>query len=136
MKSILKIKLHATLMLLVIIGFHLLLDHLYRPLQFKSGHFDLGFAGSFTQITASIGIAMLMIIRDTHQLDHAAALQRQRYFYSVVPVFAMTAYELVQIWYPIATFDATDLLYCLLALMLTDCSVRLVLFSTPLQKST
>jgi len=71
---------------------------------------------------------MLMIIHDAHKLKDSVALKRQVNFYSFVPVFAMTGYELVQIWYPIATFDRTDLIYCLLAFVPCFCSVRLVVF--------
>lgn len=110
--------------LVFVVCLHFLLDIIYRPMQFTGGFLDLGFAGSFTQITAIVGIAMLMVILEAVKQPHASIIKRQPYFYIFVPFIAMLTYEFLQIWYPIATFDAVDLLYCLVALLVNFIVVR------------
>ena len=119
-----KYRRRAILILVFVVGLHLLLDLIYRPMQFSSGFFDLGFAGSFTQITAIVGIAMLMVIFDSVKQQRVSIMKEQRYLYIFVPFLAMLAYELLQIWYPIATFDTADMIYCLVALLVNFIVVK------------
>ena len=111
----------AFFVLILVIALHLFLDFVYRPFQLKRGFFDFAFAGSFTQITAIIGIAMIMIIAEFGKSDVVA---QSPYFFIVVPTVAMIVHELLQIWYPISTFDWLDLFYCVLGSLITSPIVR------------
>lgn len=117
--SLKKAQQRAFFVLIWVIAVHLFLDFIYRPFQLKRGFFDFAFAfaGSFTQITAIIGIAMIMIIAEFGKRD---AVAQSPYFFILVPTVAMIVYELLQIWYSISTFDWIDLFYCVLGALITS----------------
>jgi len=85
---------------------HLALDIVYRPWAFERQPIDLGLAGSFTQVTAVVGVSALMVLLESR------ALWRDRLNESLVvvaPTAGMLGYEVLQRWLPWTTFDPADL---------------------------
>ena len=92
-----------------IVSLHLWMDLVYRSWALEYGWRDAGLASSFTQLTAILGIACVIVLRECRpSVEHPPPLL----YFVIVPTLAMLASEFVQIWLP-ATFDVQDLLYCL-----------------------
>ena len=99
------------LILIPVIVIHLALDILYRPLAYRHSFQDFGFRDSFTQITAVIGISLLMVILER---EDAWDGRVGRLFLIIIPVIAMVVYEFIQLSISTLRFDPQDLLYTLI----------------------
>ncbi len=114
----------ALFLLPIIVGVHLWLDLVYRDWVKAFGWNDWGLADSFTQITAILGIACLMVLREWR--DSVPEPPPQIFFF-LVPVLAMAGYEVLQIWLP-ATFDRQDLIYCLIGAAINGLILKTIVF--------
>ena len=110
--------------LISVILVHILLDQVYRPWQPMFGFYDFYFSESFTQITAILGLSMVMVMVESRK---PAFANLGPLFFTIVPTFAMIAYELMQLWIPFATFDPVDLIYCFIAAFLNYFVVKRIL---------
>lgn len=112
-----------------IVAIHLWMDLVYRAWVGKFGWNDAGLAESFTQITAILGIACVMV-----WIEHRPKIIEPPpfVFFAAVPVIAMAGYELLQIWLP-ATFDVQDLLYCAVGGVINILMLRYFVLKTPSQ---
>lgn len=72
-------------MVLVLI-IHLSFDALYRPMAYSANLHDLGLKDSFTQITAVLGISLLIVIVEK---EKTTTTRSGNYFLAIIPVLAM-----------------------------------------------
>ncbi len=101
----------AILILIPLILTHIVIDTSYRPLAYINSFNDLGFKDSFTQITAVIGISLLMIIFEKKDTWNGKI---GKIFLTVIPIIAMIFYEIIQIFTDSLTFDLQDIIYTLI----------------------
>ena len=104
------VRIRAALVGGTVVPLHLALDLVYRPWALERQPIDLGLAGSFTQVTAVVGVSALMVLLESR------ALWRDRLNESLVvvaPTVGMLGYEMLQRWLPWATFDEADLAWTL-----------------------
>jgi hypothetical protein len=104
-----KLKVLITLIITIIV--HLALDNIYRPAAYSQALYDFGIKDSFTQITAVVGISLLMVLFENEETWHG---KTGRLVLIIVPVVAMLMYECIQPWLSVATFDVQDLLFTLI----------------------
>lgn len=114
----------ALFLLPIIVGVHLWLDLVYRSWVQAFGWNDWGLAASFTQITAILGIACLMVLREWRD---SVTEPPPQVFFIMVPALAMVAYEVLQIWLP-TTFDTQDLIYCLIGGAINGLMLKTIVF--------
>jgi hypothetical protein len=88
------------------------------------GFYDFYFSESFTQITAILGLSMVMVMVESRK---PAFANLGPLFFTIVPTLAMIAYELMQLSIPFATFDPVDLIYCFIAAFLNYFVVKRIL---------
>ena len=122
-----QIRRRALMLIPIIVCVHLGLDLVYRDWVREYGWNDWGLASSFTQITAILGIACLMILIELKPTETNAPPLG---FFVVVPMLAMLGYEVLQIWLP-ATFDVQDIGYCLIGGILNWAMLRFIVFRKP-----
>ena len=103
-------KIRAFIVLVSVILIHLALDVLYRPMAFSQNLSDFGLKDSFTQITAVIGISLIIVLFEKDKLTTGRTGQ---IFLTVVPVVAMLGYEFIQLLIPSLSFDIQDLIFTL-----------------------
>lgn len=96
--------------LVSVIIIHLALDILYRPMAYFQNLSDFGLKDSFTQITAVIGISLLIVVFEKDELTTG---RMGLFFLTIVPVLAMLSYEFIQMLIPPLRFDAQDLIFTL-----------------------
>lgn len=101
----------ALFILIPLIVTHILLDIYYRPLAYINSFNDLGLKDSFTQITAIIGISLLMIIFEKEDTWYG---KTGKIFLIIIPMIAMIIYEIIQIFIKRQTFDLQDIIYTLI----------------------
>lgn len=117
----------ALILIPIIVCVHLWLDLVYRDWAREYGWNDWGLASSFTQITAILGIACLMVLIE---LKPSKTNAPPRTFFIVVPVLAMLGYEVLQIWLPFV-FDIQDVLYCFVGGIINWAMLTLIVFRKP-----
>lgn len=98
------------LLVLVVMG-HLVLDLLYRPFAYSEDFYDFGLKDSFTQITAVLGISLLIVL---FEKDKTTTGRAGSVFIIVVPVIAMLLYEWLQSLIAPLSFDKQDLVYTII----------------------
>lgn len=98
----------AVLVLAVIVPLHLALDAAYRPWARQQPFSDWGFSSSFTQVTAVVGIAALMVLSER---KHWWNDRPSEVLLLLVPMIGMIGYECIQAWLPWTTFDRIDLVW-------------------------
>jgi hypothetical protein len=103
-------KIRALIALVSVICIHLALDVLYRPMAYYRNLIDFGLKDSFTQITAVIGISLLIVLFEKDKLTTGRMGQ---IFLTLVPVVAMLSYEFIQLLIPPLRFDVQDLIFTL-----------------------
>lgn len=98
----------AMLVLAVIVPLHLMLDAIYRPWARQHRVSDWGLSSSFTQVTAVVGVAALMVFSEREHLwrDRPSEL-----LLLLIPMIGMVGYEVLQMWLPWTTFDWMDLVW-------------------------
>lgn len=96
--------------LVSVICIHLALDVLYRPMAYSRNLSDFGLKDSFTQITAVIGISLLIVLFEKDKLTTG---RMGLFFLTIVPVVAMLSYEFIQFFIPPLRFDVQDLIFTL-----------------------
>lgn len=105
------VPLSALVVAVVTAAAHIALDAFYRPWAWAQQVSDLGFANSFTNLTAVIGLSALMVLWERRRLW---VDPWQSWLVVVAPVVAMVAYEFLQLFLPTGTFSANDLIYTLI----------------------
>ena len=103
-------RIRSVIVLVLVILIHLALDVLYRPMAYSRNLSDFGLKDSFTQITAVIGISMLIVVFENEKIT---AGKMGKIFLTVVPVVAMLGYEFIQLLIPSLSFDIQDLIFTL-----------------------
>lgn len=103
-------KIKAIIFLVAVVIIHLLLDLYYRPMAYSKNINDFGLKDSFTQISAMIGISLLMVL---FEKENFTTGKSGRVFLTLVPVVAMISYEFVQLLLPPLRFDTQDLIFTL-----------------------
>jgi glycopeptide antibiotics resistance protein len=102
-------KLIISIVLLIVI--HLLADKFYRPWVIDNSISDFGMANSYTQITAVLGISILMVVFEKDS-------QWEGFFGKLIlittPVISMIVYEFLQNYLPWGTFDVKDIWFTLI----------------------
>jgi hypothetical protein len=104
-------KIRSLMVLVTVILIHLALDILYRPMAYSQNLSDFGLKDSFTQITAVIGISLIIVLFEKEKVTIGRSGQ---IFLTVVPVVAMLGYEFIQLLIPTQSFDTQDLIFTLL----------------------
>ena len=79
-------KIKSLIILVTVILIHLALDILYRPMAFSQNLNDFGLKDSFTQITAVIGISLIIVLVEKEKVTIGRSGQ---IFLTIVPVVAM-----------------------------------------------
>lgn len=79
-------RIRSVIVLVSVILIHLSLDVLYRPMAYSRNLSDFGLKDSFTQITAVIGISLLIVVFEKDKLRTGRMGQ---IFLILVPVVAM-----------------------------------------------
>lgn len=87
---------------------HVGLDLLYRPWAWRSGAADFGLADSFSNLTAVVGFAALMVLVDRAS---GAPDLAERSLRVIAPAIGIAAYEVLQQRLPWGTFDRQDLVW-------------------------
>jgi glycopeptide antibiotics resistance protein len=100
----------ALVVALVTAAVHIGLDAFYRPWAWANEISDFGVANSFTNLTAVIGLSAVMVLWERRRLW---VDPWQSWLVVVAPIVAMVAYEFLQLFLPMGTFSATDLIYSL-----------------------
>ena len=104
-------KIRSLIILVTVILIHLALDILYRPMAFSQNLNDFGLKDSFTQITAVIGISLIIVLVEKEKVTIGRSGQ---IFLTIVPVVAMLGYEFIQLLIPTQSFDNQDIIFTLL----------------------
>lgn len=99
-------KVRAIILLVLVVLIHLMLDFIYRPMAYSLGLNDFGLKDSFTQITAVMGISLLMVVFEKEKITTG---KMGKVFLTVVPVIAMLIYEFIQPLTSSLRFDIRDL---------------------------
>lgn len=103
-------KIRAIFTLVLVLIIHLIFDVLYRPMAYSTNLSDLGLKDSFTQVTAVLGISLLIVIVEK---EKTTTTRSGNFFLAIVPVIAMITYEFIQILIPSLRFDFQDLFFTL-----------------------
>jgi hypothetical protein len=102
------LRVRAMLVLAVILPVHLILDAAYRPWARQQPFSDWGLSSSFTQVTAVVGIAAVMVFSER---EHWWNDRPSEVLLLLVPLISMVGYECLQAWLPWTTFDRMDLVW-------------------------
>jgi len=103
-------KVRAIILLVLVVLIHLMLDLIYRPMAYSLGLSDFGLKDSFTQITAVMGISLLMVVFEKEKITTG---KMGKAFLTGVPVIAMLIYEFIQLLTSSLRFDIQDLVFTL-----------------------
>lgn len=103
-------KVRAIILLVLVVLIHLMLDLIYRPMACSLGLSDFGLKDSFTQITAVMGISLLMVVFEKEKITTG---KMGKAFLTAVPVIAMLIYEFIQLLTSSLRFDIQDLVFTL-----------------------